>query len=73
MNQKPLRWEEDGLVKMGQSDDDSFNVNNICIFYDQITIPSVFIHYEDGLEIQRLLYANDSLFVEINKTGESNE
>lgn len=31
MNQKPLRWEEDGLVKMGQSDDDSFNVNNICI------------------------------------------
>ena len=28
MNQKPLRWEEDELVRMGEDEKNAFNVGN---------------------------------------------
>ncbi|KAK8818492.1 hypothetical protein WA577_003795, partial [Blastocystis sp. JDR] len=59
MNQKPLRWEEETLIRMGESPSESFN----------ITIPSVFISYADGLIIQSKAGSNATLT--ISSVGEN--
>ena len=69
MNQKPLRWEEDELVRMGEDEKNAFNVGNGGACDEYITIPSVFVSYESGSALLALA-RNGGVLVDINARGE---
>ena len=69
MNEKPLRWEEDELVRMGEDEKNAFNAGNGGACEELTTIPSVFVSYESGSALLALA-RNGSVLVDINAWGE---